>query len=69
MSRRVQTKMCSGIQMAVVVERSMLMGFKVGCWIERENMVLMIELMSKYLTIKRPAKRVRHHADEQYKHD
>jgi hypothetical protein len=31
--------------------------------------MLMIELMSKYFAIERPAKRVGHHADKQQKHD
>ncbi len=31
--------------------------------------MLMIELMSENLAVKRPAKCVRHHSDEQYKHD
>ena len=69
MSRGMQTKMRSGIQMAFIIKRRMLMGFKVGRWIERENMVFMVQLMSKYFTVKCPTKRVRHHADEEYKHD
>lgn len=61
--------MSSGIQVALIVYSRMLMGLEMSCWIERKNMMLMIELMSKNLAVKRPAKCVRHHSDEQYKHD
>ncbi|SOD42485.1 hypothetical protein SAMN06298226_2827 [Nitrosovibrio sp. Nv4] len=66
---RVETHMGRGIQMIVVVYCCMLMGLKVSRRIERENMMFVIELVSKYFAIKRPAKSIRHHTDEQYKHD
>lgn len=61
--------MRSGIQMAVIVKNITLMGLEVCRWIKGENMMLVIKLMSKYLAIKRPAKRIRQHADKQHKHD
>lgn len=65
----VETHMGSGIEMILVGQYPIVMGLKVSRRIERENMMFVIELVSKYFAIKRPAKRVRHHTDEQYKHD
>lgn len=57
--------MGSGIQMALIPENAILMGLKMRRRIEGENMVFMIQFVGKYFTIKRPAKCIRQHADEQ----
>lgn len=56
--------MSSGIQMTFILKNTILMSLKMRRRIERENMMLMIQFVSKYLAIKRPAKCVRQHADE-----
>ena len=61
--------MSGGIEMAFIIYGRMLMGLKMRCWIERKNVMLMIELMRENLAVKRPAECVGHHSDEQYKHD
>jgi hypothetical protein len=61
--------MGSGIQVVIIIKNSTLMGLQMRRRIKRENMVLVIKFMSKYLAIKRPAKGVRQHAGEQHKHD
>ena len=60
-----KTQVGRRIQMTLVIDEGMLMRFKMCCRIKRENMMLMIELMGEYLAVKRPAKRIRQHADEQ----
>ncbi|SCY64166.1 hypothetical protein SAMN05216420_11142 [Nitrosospira sp. Nl5] len=64
-----QAQMGGGIQMIIIVENGMLMGLKMSRWIKRQNMMLVIKLMRKYLAVKCPAKRVRQHTDKQHKHD
>ena len=56
--------MRSGIHMAFILENTILMSLKMRRRIERENMMLMIQFVGKYLAIKRPAKCVRQHADK-----
>ena len=53
------------IQMTFIGSNGILMRLKMGCRVQRKDMVLMIELMSKHFPIKSPAKCVRQHADEQ----
>ena len=47
----------------------MLMGLEVSSRIKREHVMFMVELMSEYLAIECPAKRVCHHTENQYQHD
>lgn len=61
--------MRSGVRVVVIIKSSKLMGLKMRRRIKGEHMMLMIKLMSKYFAIKRPAKCVRQHTDEQHKHD
>ena len=56
------------IQMTFIGSNGILMRLKMRCRVQREDMVLMIELMSKHFPIKSPAKCVRQHADEQCEH-
>lgn len=58
-----------GVYMAFVIVDGTLMRFKVGSGIQRENMMLMIELMREDLAVERPTERIRQHADQQCEHD
>jgi hypothetical protein len=58
-----------GIHMPFIIDGGALMRLQMGCWIEGKQMMLMIQFMSEYLAIERPAKRIGHHADEQQKHN
>ena len=66
---RMKAQVGSCVKMTIIVDGRMLMGLKMRCWIERKNMVFMIELMSENFAIKRPAECIGHHGDKQYKHD
>ena len=61
--------MSSRIQMAIIICNGALMGLEMSRGIQGKNVMLMIELVSKYLTIKRPTKRISQHAGEQCEHD
>ena len=59
-----EAQMRSGIHMTFILKNTILMSLKMRRRIERENMMLMIQFVGKYLAIKRPAECVRQHADE-----
>lgn len=63
--RRMEAKVRGGIHMPLVIAGGTLVRFEMGGGIQGKQMMLMIELMGKYLAIERPAKGVGHHADEQ----
>lgn len=56
------------VQVALIVSDRPLMRLKMGCRIQGENMMLVIELMSEYLAIECPAEGIGQHADQQREH-
>ena len=62
---RMKAQMCGCIQVTIIVDGRVLVCLKMRRWVKRENMMFVIKFVSKYLAIKRPAKCVRQHADEQ----
>ena len=61
--------MSRGIHMPFIIDSSVLVRLKMGCGVQRKQVMLVIELMGKYFAVECPAKRIGHHADEQQKHD
>ena len=59
----VKAQMGCRIQMAIIIDGGMLMRLKMRRRIQRENVMLMVKLMSEYFAIERPAESVRQHAD------
>ena len=64
-----QTQMSDRVGMAFIAGQCLLMRRQLRQGVGRENMVLVIKFMREYLAVERPAKGVRHHADEQHHND
>ena len=64
-----KAKVGGRIHMRFIIGGGALMRLQMTCWIQGEQVVLMIQFMSEYFPVECPAKRVGHHADEQQKHD
>src|SRR5690242_13348619 len=69
LSSGMKAQMCCRVQMTLVLVDGTLMRLKVGSGIQREHLMLMIELMREDLAIERPAKRICQHADQQREYD
>lgn len=64
LSGRMQAQMSRCVQMAFIVSDGPLMSLEMGCRIQGENMMLVIELMSEYFAVERPAEGIGEHAHQ-----